>query len=102
MLGWLAAVWSGHLDDESTEPLVPPGLAEMDGAISQAYIQPMLIMIETPLFQKQWPLYWTEDERGSFAAYIAENPDAGDVIPDSEGCLRHAGDGLRDLIVCIP
>lgn len=42
-------------------------------------------MIETPLFQKQWPLYWTEDERGSFAAYIAENPDAGDVIPDSAG-----------------
>ncbi|MTW19891.1 transcriptional regulator [Allochromatium palmeri] len=48
----------------------------------------MLTVIETPLFQKQWPLYWTEEERGSFAAYIAENPDAGDVIPDSGGLRK--------------
>jgi len=27
----------------------------------------MLIVVETPLFQRQWPLYWTEDERGRFA-----------------------------------
>lgn len=31
-------------------------------------------------FQKQWPLYWTEEERGEFAAYIADRPDAGDVV----------------------
>lgn len=48
----------------------------------------MLTVIETPLFQKQWPLYWTEEERGSFAAYIADNPDAGDVIPDSGGLRK--------------
>ncbi|EGV33058.1 hypothetical protein ThidrDRAFT_0736 [Thiorhodococcus drewsii AZ1] len=57
----------------------------------------MLTVIETPLFQKQWPLYWTEDERGGFAAYIADNPDAGDVIPDSGGLRkvrwRRAGSG---------
>ena len=43
----------------------------------------MLTVVETPLFQKQWPLYWTEDERGAFAAYIANNPEAGDVVPQS-------------------
>lgn len=57
----------------------------------------MLTVIETPLFQKQWPLYWTEDERGSFCAYIAEHPVAGDVIPDSGGLRkvrwRRAGSG---------
>jgi hypothetical protein len=54
-------------------------------------------VIESPLFQKQWPLYWSEDERGSFCAYIAEHPDAGEVIPDSGGLRkvrwRRAGSG---------
>jgi hypothetical protein len=31
----------------------------------------MLTVVETLLFQKQWPLYWTEEERGEFAAFIA-------------------------------
>ncbi len=48
----------------------------------------MLTVIETPLFQTQWPLYWTEDERGVFATYIASNPDAGDVIPKSGGIRK--------------
>ena len=43
----------------------------------------MLTMVETSLFQRQWPLYWTEEERGAFAAYIAEHPTAGDVVPES-------------------
>ena len=47
----------------------------------------MLTVIETPLFQRQWPLYWTEEERGAFAAYLAENPTAGDVVPGS-GSMR--------------
>lgn len=45
----------------------------------------MLTVVETSLFQRQWPLYWTEDERGAFAAYIAEHPTAGDVVPMSGG-----------------
>jgi len=57
----------------------------------------MLTVVETLLFQKQWPLYWTEEERGEFAAYIAESPDAGDVVPESGGIrkvrLRRAGSG---------
>ena len=48
----------------------------------------MLTVVETMLFQKQWPLYWTEEERGAFAAYIAEFPDAGDVVPQSGGIRK--------------
>ncbi len=48
----------------------------------------MLTVVETLLFQKQWPLYWTEDERGEFAAYIADRPDAGDGVPGSGGIRK--------------
>ncbi len=57
----------------------------------------MFTVIETSLFQKQWPNYWTEEERGEFAAYIAESPAAGDVVPGSGGIRkvrwRRAGTG---------
>ncbi len=33
-------------------------------------------------------MYWTEEERGQFAAYIAECPDAGDVVPESGGIRK--------------
>ncbi len=48
----------------------------------------MLTVVETTLFQRQWPSYWTEEERGEFAAYIAEKPTAGDVIPESGGIRK--------------
>ena len=48
----------------------------------------MLTVIETLLFQKLWPLYWTEDERGAFAAYIAQHPTAGDVVEGSGGIRK--------------
>ena len=57
----------------------------------------MFTVVETSLFQKQWPLYWSEEERGEFAAYIAEFPSAGDVVPQSGGIRkvrwRRAGTG---------
>jgi len=57
----------------------------------------MLTVVETTLFQRQWPHYWTEEERGEFASYIAEHPDSGDVIPESGGIRkvrwRRAGTG---------
>ena len=57
----------------------------------------MFTVVETSLFQKQWPVYWTEEERGEFAAYIAGLPGAGDVIPNSGGIRkvrwRRAGTG---------
>ena len=48
----------------------------------------MLTVVETLLFQKQWPLYWSEEQQGEFAAYIAEYPDAGDVVPESGGIRK--------------
>lgn len=53
-----------------------------------AYSDTMHTVVETLLFQRQWPLYWTEDERGAFAAYIAEHPTAGDVVPESGGIRK--------------
>ena len=48
----------------------------------------MLTVVETLLFQKQWPLYWTEEERGNFASYLAKNPEAGAVVPESGGMRK--------------
>src|SRR5665647_1974526 len=45
----------------------------------------MLTIVETPTFQRLWPDYWTEDERGEFATWLALTPDAGDVVPGSGG-----------------
>jgi hypothetical protein len=48
----------------------------------------MFTIIETPLFSRLWPDYWTEDERLEFAASLAAHPSSGDVIPQSGGCRK--------------
>jgi hypothetical protein len=48
----------------------------------------MYTVVETFVFEKQWPQYWSEAERGEFAAYIAESPNAGDVVPQSGGMRK--------------
>lgn len=48
----------------------------------------MFTVIETALFQKQWPHYWTEEERGEFAVYIATAPEAGVVVTGSAGIRK--------------
>ncbi len=48
----------------------------------------MFTVVETALFQKQWPLYWSEEERAEFAAYLAAEPEAGVVVPDSGGVRK--------------
>ena len=48
----------------------------------------MFTVIESPLFQKLWPLYWSEEERGEFAAYIALEPTSGSVIRESGGLRK--------------
>jgi hypothetical protein len=48
----------------------------------------MLTVVETAYFSKLWPAFWSEEERGEFAAFIAANPDTGDVIPGSGGCRK--------------
>jgi len=59
----------------------------------------MLTVIESSLFTRLWPDYWSEDERGEFAAAIAYAPKSGDVIPGSGGCRKirwaRAGSGKR-------
>jgi len=48
----------------------------------------VLTVIESPLFSKLWPDYWSEEERGEFAAFIANSPESGDVVPGSGGCRK--------------
>jgi hypothetical protein len=45
-------------------------------------------IIETPTFTRLWPDYWTEEERGEFVAWLAANPEAGDVVRGSGGCRK--------------
>lgn len=56
----------------------------------------MLTVIESPLFTRLWPDYWSADEHGEFAAHLANDPDAGDLIPGSGGCrkIRWARPGM--------
>lgn len=48
----------------------------------------MRTVIETPTFQKQAEKLWSEDERLDFIDWIAENPQAGDVIPGADGARK--------------
>lgn len=48
----------------------------------------MLTLIESPVFTKLWPEYWSEEERGEFASWLAQNPEAGDVVPGSGGVRK--------------
>jgi hypothetical protein len=48
----------------------------------------MLTIAETPGFSALWPDYWTPEEFGEFCAWLALNPEAGDVVPRSEGCRK--------------
>jgi mRNA-degrading endonuclease RelE of RelBE toxin-antitoxin system len=48
----------------------------------------MLTVIESPLFTKLWPDYWSAEEHGEFAAYLANNPDSGELVPGSGGCRK--------------
>lgn len=48
----------------------------------------MRITVETPTFQRQAAKLWTEDERLEFLAWLAANPEAGDVIPGADGARK--------------
>lgn len=47
----------------------------------------MLIISETPIFQRMVEGVWSASEREAFVSYISDNPLAGDVIPGT-GNLR--------------
>lgn len=56
----------------------------------------MRTVIETPTFQRQAADVWSEAERHEFIDFIADHPDAGDVIPGAEGArkVRWGREGL--------
>jgi len=59
----------------------------------------MLTVIETPIFERYASKIWSDDERMEFVGWIAENPESGDVMPQT-GRLRkvrwgRAGRGKR-------
>lgn len=62
-------------------------------------VKAVLTVIETPTFSRLAADYWSEDERGAFAAFIASNPEAGNVVPGSGGVRKirwsYAGHGKR-------
>ena len=59
----------------------------------------MYSLTETPTFVADADKLWSEDERLEFLTWLAANPDAGDVIPESGGCRKvrwsRAGTGKR-------
>lgn len=59
----------------------------------------MRTVAETPIFQKYANDVWSDAERIEFINWIANNPEAGDVIPGSGGCRKvrwsSAGQGKR-------
>ncbi len=48
----------------------------------------MYTIVETPTFAEDARKIWTEQERGAFCAWLAANPEAGDLIPSSGGCRK--------------
>jgi mRNA-degrading endonuclease RelE of RelBE toxin-antitoxin system len=48
----------------------------------------MHTVVETAEFQKQAKAVWSNSEREAFIDWIAENPDAGDVIPGADGARK--------------
>ena len=54
----------------------------------KAYSPCVLTVVESPVFQKLWPIYWDEEERAEFAVHIASNPEEGDLIRGSGGVRK--------------
>ncbi|MFC4299767.1 transcriptional regulator [Castellaniella hirudinis] len=48
----------------------------------------MYTIIETSIFSADAKAIWQEDERGEFCAWLAQRPEAGDVVPGSGGCRK--------------
>jgi hypothetical protein len=48
----------------------------------------MYTIVETPTFSADADNLWSEEERAAFCAWLAANPEAGDVIPGSGGCRK--------------
>jgi hypothetical protein len=62
-------------------------------------LRKLLTVAETPLFVRQAEVVWEDAERESLVDFIAANPEAGDVIPETGGVRKvrwaRAGTGKR-------
>jgi len=58
------------------------------GDTSLTYISSLCTIVETPTFVGDVDRFWSPDERMEFFQWIAANPEAGIVIPDSAGCRK--------------
>ena len=47
-----------------------------------------ITVAETAVFLRQAAAVWTNDERSEFVDFIARNPEAGDLIPQSGGVRK--------------
>ena len=52
------------------------------------YNRNMYTISETPTFQAQGAKIWNDTERMAFISYIAENPEAGDIIQGADGARK--------------
>jgi hypothetical protein len=48
----------------------------------------MRTVIETPTFQRQANVIWSEDERLEFVSWISQHPIVGEVIPGAGGARK--------------
>jgi len=48
----------------------------------------LLTVVETALFRRQAASIWSEAELLEFVDFIAKNPEAGDVVPDTGGARK--------------
>lgn len=68
-------------------------------AYSESMPAALITVAETTVFQRQADAVWDEAEREEFVSFIAGNPEAGEVIPDTGGVRKlrwkRAGSGKR-------
>jgi hypothetical protein len=59
----------------------------------------LITVAETPLFEKQAASVWDDEEHAAFISFIARNPEAGDIIPETGGVRKlrwsRTGSGKR-------
>lgn len=92
-VGWICGLEWGRVEWESLVQKRlsfprPHALPVLQPSTSKTYNPALLTAIESPLFSKLWPDYWTELERGEFIAHLAAHLEAGTVVPGSNGCRK--------------
>jgi hypothetical protein len=48
----------------------------------------VLTIVESVLFSRLWPEYWSPEDYGDFLLHLAMSPETGDLIPGSGGCRK--------------